>query len=98
MKTTGVLSAIAGLAAVFAGMATAEAQGQREARDGYVKACSRYGHGCTGALIRRGRYDFEFRMPGGTWVSCRQDCRQALREEVLDFWETQRERQGDRFQ
>jgi hypothetical protein len=29
-------------------------------------------------------------------VSCRQDCKSALLEEVLDFWETLRERSGDR--
>lgn len=96
MKIPVALSAIAGLVAIVAGTAAAEAQSHREVRDGFVKACSRYGHGCTGAPIRRARYDFEFRMPGGTWVSCRQDCKEALREEVLDFWETQRERAGDR--
>lgn len=96
MASSTSLSAVAGLAALFGAVSFAEAQTTREARDGYVKTCSRYGHGCTGAPIRRGPYDFEFRMPGGTWVSCRQDCKEALREEVLDFWETQRERAGDR--
>jgi len=96
MASKFTLSAIAGLAAIVTTTSFAEAQSRREARDGYVKSCSRYGHGCTGAPIRRGAYDFEFRMPGGTWVSCRADCKEALREEVLDFWETQRERAGDR--
>lgn len=62
-----------------------------------VHTCSNYGHGCTSAPVRRGRAGEEFRMPGGTWVSCRQDCRTALREEVLDFWETLRERAGDTY-
>lgn len=101
MRSGLARSAIVGLAAVLASTALAEAQSKRKssgANEGYVQTCSRYGHGCTSAPIRRGTYDYEFRMPGGTWVSCRQDCRQALREEVLDFWETQRERNGDRFQ
>jgi hypothetical protein len=90
------LTAIAGLAAMIIGAPIAEAQSKREVRDGVVSSCSRYGHGCTSAPIRRGPFDFEFRMPGGTWVGCRQDCKETLREEVLDFWETQRERAGDR--
>lgn len=85
-----VRTALTGLAVVAAG--AAEAQSQREAREGRVSACSRYGHGCTSAPIRKSAYDYEFRMPGGTWIGCRTDCKQTLREEVLDFWETQRER------
>ncbi len=87
---------MAGLATIVAATSFARAESRRESRDGHVQACSRYGHGCTGAPIRRGTFDYELRMPGGTWVSCRQDCKTALREEVLDFWETQRERGGDR--
>jgi len=63
---------------------------------GQVKACSTYGNGCTTAPVRRGRNGYEFRMPGGTWIECRTDCRQALRQETVDFWETQRENQPDR--
>ena len=62
-----------------------------------VQACSNYGHGCTSAPVRRTAIGEEFRMPGGTWLSCRLDCRTALREEVLDFWETLRERAGDTY-
>jgi hypothetical protein len=96
MTSSFTLAAMAGLAPIVAATGIAEAQSRRGSHDGYVKACSRYGHGCTGAPIRRGAFDFELRMPGGTWVSCRADCKEALREEVLDFWETQRERAGDR--
>jgi hypothetical protein len=45
------------------------------------------------AVLRRGRNGYEFRLPGGTWVSCRRNCRNALREDSVDFWETQRENQ-----
>ena len=96
MASNLMLTSIAGLATIMSATSLAEAQPRRDSRDGYVQTCSRYGHGCTSAPIRRGTFDFELRMPGGTWVSCRQDCKTALREEVLDFWETQRERGGDR--
>jgi hypothetical protein len=80
----------AGLAAI---VIAAPAEAQRKRSDGVVRTCSNYGNGCTSAPIRRGRFDYEFRMPGGTWVSCRADCKNAIREDMLDFWETQRERQ-----
>lgn len=85
--------------AAAAGLALAAmvlpAEAQRKGERGYamVRACSIYGNGCITLPIRPGRFDYEFRMPGGTWVSCRRDCKTAIREEVLDFWETQRERQ-----
>ncbi len=83
-----------GLTAVLAAM---PAEAQRKRSDGVVRACSNYGNGCTSAPIRRARFGYEFRMPGGTWVSCRADCRNAIREDMLDFWETQRERQPSPF-
>lgn len=71
----------------------APADAQRRRTEGVVRACSNYGNGCTSAPVRRARFGYEFRMPGGTWVSCRADCRNAIREDMLDFWETQRENQ-----
>ena len=61
--------------------------------EGYVVAESRFGHGTVSGPVRRVRTGYEVRMPGGTWVSCRADCRNAIREDMLDFWETQRENQ-----
>lgn len=93
---TAQLTMTAAAALAFVGTLTFEADAQsRRARggDGAVSACSRYGNGCTNAPVRRGAVGLEFRMPGGTWVNCRADCKEALREEVLDFWETQQERQ-----
>lgn len=87
-----VLTAVGAMAAT----APAESQSAREIKAGRVGVCSTYGNGCATAPIRRTASDFEFQMPGGTWVRCRQDCKSALREEVLDFWETLRERSGDR--
>jgi hypothetical protein len=86
------MAAAAGLA-MLALAAPTETYAKRDRDYGIVKACSNYGNGCTSAPVRRARFGYEFRMPGGTWVSCRADCKNAIREDMLDFWETQRERQ-----
>jgi hypothetical protein len=26
------------------------------------------------------------RLPGGTWIECRQTCTNTLRQETIDFW------------
>ena len=95
-----LLTAVVGVAAALAIVGGADAQSRKRGGGGdggVVKVCSIYGNGCTSAPVRRGSVGYEFRMPGGTWVNCRLDCKTALREEVLDFWETQRERAGDSF-
>lgn len=56
---------------------------------GSVTSCSRWGNGCLTLPVRRGRFGYEARGKGGTWIDCRGDCEQALREDVIDFWETQ---------
>lgn len=94
------LSAIAGVGLVLSAVGAADAAPlKKSAERGYgsVQSCSLYGHGCATAPIRRGSVGEEFRLPGGTWISCRLDCKTALREEVLDIWETMRERAGDNF-
>ena len=64
-----------------------------QARDrGAVTACSNYGNGCYRAPVRRGKWGREMRLKGGTWIDCRGDCRQTLREETIDFWETQNDK------
>jgi hypothetical protein len=89
-----LVSAAVGAIAAAAIAAPAEAQRKRDGGyDGVVKTCSTYGNGCTSAPVRRAQFGYEFRMPHGTWVSCRADCKNAIREDMLDFWETQRERQ-----
>lgn len=89
-----ILVTTAALAVVVA-TSSADAQSRRKSSEdvGQVTTCSTYGNGCTTAPIRRGRNGYEFRLPGGTWVECRQSCRNALREETVDFWETQKENQ-----
>jgi hypothetical protein len=67
-----------------------------EARQGggTVTACSRYGNGCITVPVRPGRFGPEMRLKGGTWIDCRGSCKDTLREETVDFWETLRERTG----
>jgi hypothetical protein len=62
---------------------------------GGVAVCSKYGKGCITGAVRRGRFDNEVRLPGGTWIGCKLDCKETLREESVDFFETLRERSGD---
>lgn len=88
-------------ASVILGLAgAADAQSRKGSRgdgQGVITSCSNYGNGCQSAPIRRAANDYEFRMPGGTWVPCQQSCRDTLRREVIDFWETQRENGGSAF-
>ena len=81
-----ILTAAASAVSWTAPVTTAEA-GKRQ-KSG-VAVCSWYGNGCTRAPIRRGRFGPEMRLKGGTWTDCRGDCRETLREETVDFWETQ---------
>lgn len=61
-----------------------------------VKACSAWGHGCIVAPLRQGRFGLQARLDRGTWIDCRGnqpvDCRDTIRDDVLDFWETQNEK------
>jgi hypothetical protein len=57
-----------------------------------VRSCSAYGNGCVTAPVRKAEFGLQTRLPSGTWIDCRGDCRQAIREDLLDFWETQSEK------
>jgi hypothetical protein len=63
-------------------------------RSGYVTGCSIYGKGCVSAPTRPGRFGAEVRLPGGTWISCKQDCPSTLRDETVDFWDRQFQDRG----
>jgi hypothetical protein len=82
------LAVVGGIAALC-GLATGA-----EARGGTVTACSRYGNGCYTAPVRPGKFGPEMRLKGGTWIDCRGSCKDTLREETVDFWDTLRERSG----
>jgi len=89
-----ILDLLAALVALPAAAAlitlTAEARPQRQ--PGTVSVCSLYGKGCITAPVRPGQYDYEVRLPGRVWISCARDCKQTLREQSIDFFETLRER------
>jgi hypothetical protein len=89
--------AVAALAVVTGGLVvlaeSAQARPQRQAAS--VRVCSLYGKGCISAPVRPGQFDYEVRLPGGTWISCARDCKQTLREQTVDFFETLRERAPD---
>ena len=80
------------LTLVLAGEAAA--QTWKHDRYGSVTAYSRYGNGSVTGAIRRAYGGYEVRLPGGTWIFCKRDCANTLREESIDFWETRRERGG----
>jgi hypothetical protein len=61
---------------------------------GVVTTKGRYSAHEVSAPVRQGRHGYEVRLPGGTWVGCKGDCAQTLRESTVDFWQTQRERAG----
>lgn len=92
MASKTVVAALAGLAIVtFVG--AAEAQRPRGG-GAQVTACSRYGNGCLTVPVRQGRFDAEYRLRNGTWMPCKQSCKDAIREDVIDYWETLNERAG----
>ncbi len=86
---------VTAIAATLVVSADAEAQnryGRRHNGDGivgYVHAESRYGSATVSGPVRHntaGR--LEVRMPGGTWIECGRSCRDTLRRETVDFWQS----------
>ena len=79
-------------AALLAMLLPHVAEARRDGVPKSVKACSHHGNGCLVAPVRQGRFGLEAQLKSGTWISCRGDCREAIRQDVLDFWETQSDR------
>jgi hypothetical protein len=52
-----------------------------------IMACSTHGKGCITAQTRQGRNGKEVRLPGGSWIGCKQDCKLTLTDETVDFWQ-----------
>lgn len=92
LRTVFSTALVAATAVIMIG--EAEAQARRDRSGGVVTACSRYGNGCRTAPLRRAAFDYEYRLPNGTWMPCRQSCKDAFREDVIDYWETLNERAG----
>lgn len=82
-----LLVAATGLASL-----TADAKPRRGGYDpgyGYVTADSRYGGPSITAPVRYGPHGrLEVRLPGGTWIECGRSCRDTLRRETVDFWQS----------
>lgn len=100
-KVAGLMLAGAGVVAlVIAGAMPADAASSRkkakQARPVVqtVTAYSRSNLQAVTAPVRRGRWGLEVRLPGGSWIDCKGDCRETLREETVDFWERQERRDG----
>ena len=84
MLTTlrNILAAAAIGAAIVVALAPSASHAQ-----GTVTTKSRYGVQSVSAPVRQG-------CNGGSWIDCRRDCAQTLREETVDFWQTMREKRG----
>lgn len=86
----GVLVAVAG---------SADAQGRRNLPPDYVgtvTAESRYGTATVSGPVRRTpRGLLQVRLPGGTWLDCGLSCRETLRRETVDFWQSRGPRADD---
>ena len=91
LRTISSAAVMAVMTVAMIDAADAQSRGRSE---GSVTACSRYGHGCRTAPLRRAAYDYEYRLPNGTWMPCKQSCKDAFREDVIDYWETLNERAG----
>lgn len=87
-----VAAAFVAAASSLVMISPADAKRVNRGSSGSITACSNYGNGCYSAPVRQGRFGLEARLKGGTWIDCRGDCQQAIREEYLDFWETQEDR------
>ena len=83
---------IALLAALALGTAPTSADAKSRARGKTVTACSWWGNGCYTAPVRKAPMTQKMRLKGGTWIDCNGDCRRSLREQTVDFWETQNEK------
>ncbi len=90
-----VLTAVA-VAATVCTPAHADFLTRKERAAGRVTACSTNGHhACYTARLVRSPTGMKMRLKGGTLIDCAGDCRDTLRRETVDFWDDQRERNGD---
>jgi hypothetical protein len=89
MQTKYVLAGI-GACVVLASLGS-DAWAARRGAYEWITVESRYGYGTVSAPTRPGRFGYEVRLPGGTWISCKMDCRGTLREETVDFWKKREE-------
>jgi hypothetical protein len=87
MRIMGTVVLVAGFLATVA--VPADAQRVRPYADGgYVVAESWWGKGTVSGPVRRGPVGWQVRLPGGTWIDCVRSCAQTLRQQSIDFWES----------
>jgi hypothetical protein len=89
--TTGLIFTFAALAGSVLHVRDGAAQSGRAYYDGqrdYVVAESWWGHGSIRAPVRQGRAGLEVRLPRGTWIGCGRSCAQTLRQQTVDYWES----------
>lgn len=84
------IAAAAVLTAIFADGASAAKK-----NTAYVTAKSDFGNGKITAPVRQAQYGKQVQLPSGMWYYCELSCADTLRREVLDFWETRSEEQGE---
>lgn len=54
----------------------------------HITVRSDYGNGTVTAPVRKGRFGYQVRLPGGLWYDCEVSCIDTLRRETVDFWES----------
>ena len=92
MRVISSAAAVALATITLAQLLASEADAQQRRRGGdpryaYVTAESRYTSATITAPVRSGPQGrLEVRLPGGTWLECRQSCSDTLRRETIDFW------------
>lgn len=89
--TAGLIFTLAALAGSLLLARDSAAQSGRAYYGGqpnYVVAESWWGHGSIRAPVRQGRTGLEVRLPRGTWIDCGRSCAQTLRQQTVDFWES----------
>jgi hypothetical protein len=87
--TTGLIFTFAALAgSVLEAHDGAAQSGRAYGQRDYVVAESLWGHGSIRAPVRQGRAGLEVRLPRGTWIGCGRSCAQTLRQQTVDYWES----------
>ena len=88
--TAGLIVSFAALAGVLLPAHDSAAQGRRGYSGGadYVVAESHWGHGSIRAPIRPGPNGMQVQLPRGTWIDCGRSCSQTLRQQTVDYWES----------
>lgn len=92
-RATGPVPALFAAAAMAV---LAPAAGMAQSYPDRVTAQSHYGNGSVTAPVRINKRGYpEVRLPSGSWTDCEGNCREALRRQHLDFWETINEEAGN---